>query len=351
MKITSKKIIILIVFVLVLVLIGIIYFYSVKVFLIKKQTEKQAEKITHGPCLTDDESADYAIENRGLIGGIVKVNVQSKEGNYVVKSFTIDDVFKNYHPVELRRCGIYVIRMFNYNPDKVEQNPGYKDEIWKYDYAGNGASLVLLSEKPKEFISYFSPDFRIDPNEKYLVLEKSYLGQDDYALVIKDLNTKENLLVLNLKDILAKYPDVIPGSFGLGSWSKDGKYLYGDLFQGDLSTAYYRIEAETWKTEIFPAPPDILTGVERAINFEKLYLAYVDIPIFTGVQEVYEQIIEKAKKEGKQKNLYLYNLITKEKIRIASTEPEWRFNLKWISDTELEYELLTGEKKIYKINE
>ena len=253
----------------------------------------------------ENESADYVIEKRGLIGGIVKVNVQSKEGNSIIKSFTIDDVFKNYHPVELRRCGIYVIRMFNYNLDKVEQNPGYKDEIWKYDYAGDGEDLVLLSEKPKEFVSYFSPDFRIDPNEKYLVLEKSYLGHDDYALVIKDLSTKENLLVLNLKDIIAKYPDIISGSFGLGSWTKDGEYFYGDIFQGALSTAYYVIKAEIWKVDVYAAPTDILAGVERAINFQNLHLAYVDIPTFTGFQEIYEQIIKKPKKRKAKESLSL----------------------------------------------
>lgn len=94
-----------------------------------------------------------------------------------------------------------------------------------------------------------------------------------------------------------------------------------------------------------------MAGVERAINFNNFYLAYVDIPTFVGIQEVYEQIIEKAKKDGKQKNLYLYNLRTKERVKVASTDPEKRFNIKWLSDTELQYELASGEKKIYKIDE
>lgn len=330
---------------------GTVYFFyfNKNISIQDKIKEQQVGKVRFEHCLVENESADYVIEKRGLIGGIVKVNVQSKEGNSIIKSFTIDDVFKNYHPVELRRCGIYVIRMFNYNLDKVEQNPGYKDEIWKYDYAGDGEDLVLLSEKPKEFVSYFSPDFRIDPNEKYLVLEKSYLGHDDYALVIKDLSTKENLLVLNLKDIIAKYPDIISGSFGLGSWTKDGEYFYGDIFQGALSTAYYVIKAEIWKVDVYAAPTDILAGVERAINFQNLHLAYVDIPTFTGFQEIYEQIIKEAKEKGRQKNLYLYNLVTKEKIKVASADPEWRFNLSWLSDTELQYELPTGGKKIFVV--
>src|SRR3989344_3571834 len=329
------------------------YFFGKNISIQDKIKERQVEKVRIEHCLVENESADYAIEKRGLIGGIVKVNVQSKESNSVIRSFTIDDVFKNYHPVELYRCGIYLIRMFNYDVNKVKQGSGFKIELWRYRYNSEGESVLLLSEKEGNGLTKgdYSYDFRVSSDEKYLVLEKGYLGKDDYALVIKDLNTLEDLLVFNLEDILAKHPDVIPGSFGLGSWTQDGQYLYGDLFQGALSTAYYRVEAGTWKTDIFPAPPDILAGVERTINFQSLHLAYVDIPTFTGVQEVYEQIIEQAKKEGKQKNLFIYNLQTKEKTKIASADPDWRFNIKWLSDTELQYELPNSERKIYKVEE
>ena len=241
--------------------------------------------------------------------------------------------------------------------------PGLSSEIWRYDYNGVANKILVLSGEsetgvpdaggvPGKLYSFnYSFDFVTDPNEQYLVLEKSYLGKDDYALVIKELNTLKDLLVLNLKDVLRQHPDVIPGSFGLGRWSDDGKYLYGDIFQGALSTAYYVIKAETWKVDIYAAPSDILAGVERAINFQNLHLAYVDIPTFTGFQEVYEQIIKEAKREGKLKNLFVYNLRTKEKIKITSADPEWRFDINWLSDTELQYELPSGEKKIYKINE
>lgn len=48
--------------------------------------------------------------------------------------------------------------------------------------------------------------------------------------------------------------------------------------------------------------------------------------------------------------LYIENLFIKERRFIASTtEPLWYFKPIWISDTELEYELPSGEKKIYKI--
>lgn len=302
----------------------------------------EIQKVSSKSCLEENEFIDYTIDERyakeiQIPTVPVTISIRDKSTLESKKSFIIDNITPL---IRIHKCGIYVLRDFD------RESSNYREELWKYDYSGKGTKLFLLfaflDNQPKGILYN---GFVIDPNERYLVLEKSYLSQDDYALVIKDLNTKEDLLVLNLKDVLVKYPDVIPGSFGLGSWTKDGKYLRGDIFDGALDTAYYQIEAGTWKTEIYPSPSDLLAGVERAINYEKWYLAYVDIPTFTGVQDVYEQIIEKAKKEGKQKNFYLYNLITKEKTKIVSAEPEWRFNIKWLSDAELQYELPSGEKR------
>lgn len=42
-------------------------------------------------------------------------------------------------------------------------------------------------------------------------------------------------------------------------------------------------------------------------------------------------------------------LLTNKKTKIVFTDSEWRFNSEWLLDTELEYELPTGEKKFFKI--
>jgi hypothetical protein len=270
----------------------------------------------------------------------VVVSIKNSISDEIRYSFTINNFVQS--SLAVHKCGIYVLRDFD------RESPNYREELWKYDYNGKGNNLFLLfaflNNQPQGILYN---GFIISLDEKYLVLEKSYLGKDDYALVIKDLETNEDLFVFKLKDILAQNKEILPGSISLGGWTKDGKYLRGDIFDGALDTAYYQIEAGIWKAEIYPTPPDMLAGVERAMNYSNWNLAYVDIPTFTGVQGVYEQIIEKAKKEGKQKNLYLYNLKTKEKIKIISTDLEKRFNLKWFSDTELQYELPNGEKKIY----
>lgn len=323
-----------------------------------KQSRKETEKINQRRCLSNDEFADYLIDEkynpRIRVPKVpLIISVKDKKTLQEKFNFQIENIEPRGPRPLIRKCGVYVIRRFNYDPQKTEQAPGYREEIWRYRYNGFGEAIFLLAEKDEKgiFKAEFGGDFQIDPNENYLVLTKWYVGHKDYALLIKNINTLEDLFLLKLKDIVEKNKDILPGSFGFGNWLEDGKYLCGDIFYGALSTAYGCIKMGVWEIQIYSTPPDFLAGVEKSMNYKKWYLAYVDIPTFTGVQEIYEQIIEKAKKEGKQKNLFVYNLQTKEKIKIASADPSWRFNIKWLSETELEYYLPSGERKIYKISE
>ena len=127
-----------------------------------------------------------------------------------------------------------MLRKFNYDLTKSIQAPGYERELWRYNYNGHEESIFLFAEKDAlgVYKAEFNNDFRIDPDEKYLALERGYFGKDNYALVIKDINTLNDLLALNLKDILRQHPDIIPGNFELGIWTEDGKYLQGMIFQG-----------------------------------------------------------------------------------------------------------------------
>ncbi len=211
--------------------------------------------------------------------------------------------------------------------------------------------LVLLDTDSvggmRGYKNFFSSDFRVSPDEKYVFLIKSYLGKDDYALVIKDLDTKEDVYELKLKDILEKHPDVMPGSIGLGIFTPDGRYFWGDIYDGARETAYYRIEMKTRKTDILPLPKDIPAGVERAWSFGG-WVAYADIPSFSGFAGVVERLEKEAREKGEKKNLTVYNLFTKEKKVISSADSSHRFKPNWISDTELEYTLPSGEKSVYE---
>jgi len=91
--------------------------------------------------------------------------------------------------------------------------------------------------------------------------------------------------------------------------------LWGNLYDGPFETAWYRIEAGTWKIDVFLPPPGIQSGVERTWNFEG-WIAYADLTSFTGDSEITQQIEEEASSKGKQKNLWLYNFCGKAHARL-----------------------------------
>ncbi len=315
---------------------------------------KQAER---SGCLGKDEVASYEIKQQETTGGegVAIISIKDKKSQKEKFNFQIDILqVQHYHPIELHKCGVYAVRSFNYNFIIQKTLAGYRAELWKYDYAGNKKKLVLLDIDSvggmRGYKNFFSSDFRVSPDEKYIFLIKSYLGKDDYALVIKDLDTKEDIYELKLKDVLEKHPDVMPGSIGLGIFTPDGKYFWGDIYDGARETAYYRIEMGTWKTDILPLPKDIPAGVERAWSFGG-WVAYANIPSFSGFAGTVEQLEKEAREKGEKKTLTMYNLFTKEKKTISRADPSHRFKPSWISDTELEYTLPDGKKKIYDTGE
>lgn len=348
MKIIRKETIILVILLLISLLMGAIYL--AKVLPANKQEAEKSERISHSPCLSDDEIAEYKINKKQGEVSSATIFVKKKETGKELFNFQIElPIPDHYHPIELHRCGVYAVRNFNYDFSRRQALSNYRIELWRYRYTGEGDSRVLLSDIPISG-SGFGTDFRIDNLENYVVLERYYLGNPDYALVVKDLKTKEDVFVLTLEEVLKKYPDIRRGSFGLGIFTPDNKYLWGNIYEGAYDIAYYRIELGTWKTDILPSPSDLPSGAERDFNF-KGWFAYVDITSFTGSKEITEQIEEDARQAGQMKNLWLYNLFTKEKIKIAWADPSWRFNQKWLSDNELEYYIPPGERKIYKTEE
>lgn len=341
-----------------LILGGGIYFFLKKEIITPKLTLKNQENETeHLLCLSESEQADFKIERLGKYPsveydkGFIEVVVKEVDTYKETSRFKIDNVINpsHYHPAEIHKCGVYVIRVFNYDPSKTKQDPGYKNELWKYDYNGNGKPIILFSEKSKEFISYYSPDFRIDPNENFLVLEKAYLGRKDYSLVIKNLNNKENIFVLSAKEITEQHQNIV-GNFNMREWTKDSRYFWGDIFVGAYVKGFFRIDTFNWKTDIFEAPEGV--GGGDALNTEKGLVTRHPGYVWTGLDILTEEIKKEWRKQGKKSTLYLYNLFTKEQILLETTdEPLWFFKPKWLSDTELQYELPTGEKKIYRVKE
>ncbi|KKS97855.1 MAG: hypothetical protein UV75_C0020G0002 [Candidatus Giovannonibacteria bacterium GW2011_GWA1_43_15] len=310
-------------------------------------------QITHPPCLGDNEIADFLVDEKfGFKYPKFPIIVSVKDKNTSKEKFhfQIDNVSKNYHSVEIHKCGVYAIREFNYDDKKTKQDPGYKEEIWKYDYNGKGESLVLLTEKPKEFISYYDGDFRVDPMEIYIALVRSYSEiPENIGYYFKNQQTREDSFTLSYPSILKISPD-IDGYLGLENWTKSGSYFWGDIFAGAPRLGFVRIKRDSWEYDVLPAPAGTLGGT--AFNPEFGYLTYNTGPGWIGIDVITEQVHDEWRKAGKIVEFHLYNLFTKDDILLAtSTEPSWNGKPQWLSDTELQYELSTGEKKIYKIKE
>lgn len=350
MKIDLKKVIILTIFLLILVLLIIwtAYFCSVKNYLAEKQKEKQPEESNQEHCLADDEVASYEIKKNPTGGGIAEIFVKDKNGSQKRNSFNIEiSSSEHYHPIEIHKCGAYAVRTFGYDYEKKTPMENYRRELWMYRYNGEGKSLI--SDFSKWSYENILGDFRVDPTETYVILERSYLGEEDYALIIKDLKTKEDAFVLPFQEIIDKYPDLV-GSIGLREWTKDGRYFWGDIFVGANVLGFFRIDTLNWKTDIFEAPGNVMGG--DALNFSTGYITVHPYNKWYGIYEVEQEEKEKMRKEGIGSEIYTESLITKKRYFVNKTdEPLWFFKPKWISKTELEYYLPSGEKKIYEIVE
>lgn len=325
-------------------------FYGKKVIKQQGLVEDGKEQADSNFCFGGDEIAIYNVkEKEGNDGGVITIEIKNKLSDGLIYSFEIKNVRINYHPVELHQCNVYMVRMFGYDITKEgNQAPGYKEELWKYNYKGNGKPIILLSEKPKEFISYFSPDFRVDPLEHYIVLLKGYFGSPDYALVVKDLKTLEDAFVLPMTEIEKQNKEII-GNLELDIWTRDGRYFWAATHYGAVSLGFIRIDTQNWTSDIFQAPENVLGG--DALNIENGFITVHPGNVWFGVEEIEQEEKAKRRKEGIGTELYIHNLFTGERSFVNKTdEPLWFFKPKWISENELEYELPTGEKKVYKIN-
>jgi len=330
------------------------YFFRKPSQIVQNPPENQ---ITHPPCLEDDKIADfptneyYSGEHFKYPKFPVVIYVRDKNTNKEKFKFQIDNVRENYYPIELHKCGVYVIRELNYDSKKTKQDPGYRSELWKYTYNGKGEFLLLLHEVTNqgEYKSYFATDFRIDPQEVYVALERGYPGANDYALVVRNLDTKIDAFVLLRKTLSEKY-SINSGYFRLQEWTRDGNYFWASLSMTSVVEVFLRILRDIWEFDVLPAPEGTMGGT--ALNSELGYITYDDGAPWSGDADIDEMYRQQWKEEGKKVHFYLYNLLTKKQILLATIDdPTWNFKPKWISDTELEYELPTGEKKIYQIND
>ncbi len=345
----KKSVVIIIVIILsALIVFGIYCFLEKPIETERNSSEKQ---IARSSCLEDNEIVVFqlrGIKTRATSADIVISNKITSKEEF---RFQIGGLIPYHgHPYEFHKCGVYVIRRFNYDVKTRQGTPNFRKELWKYDYRGKGEKILIFSETDDKgnFKLYFGDDFRVDPTELYVALIKGYPDQQkNYGFSIRNNKISKDVFLLSHSSILEINPNFV-GSLGLKDWTKAGNYFWGDIFAGAPRLGFVRIQRDTWKYDILPVPAGTLGGT--AFNPEYGCVTYDTGPGWIGIDVVAEQVYDEWRKAGKKVDFYLYNLFTKEKTLLATTgDSSWNFKPKWLSDTELQYELPTGEKKIYKI--
>lgn len=337
-----KEKIILIGILLVLLIGGGIYLY------VKK--DNITNPIIHNSCLKDNEVASYEIgKNKEII--YTYIVVFDKKTGQEINRFQIQNTIDNhYHGQELHKCNFYVIRQFNYDSQTKRKTPNYSIELWSYNYTQNGHPILTFSKTDNNgnYLFSFNDDFRVDAQERYVVLIKGYLGSPDYALVIKDLKTLKDVFTLPMAEIEKKNPEIVQ-DIELDGWTKDGRYFWANTHYGATTLGFIRIDTTDWSVKIIPAPKDILGG--DALNLENGYVTVHPGNVWFGITELEEQEKAKRRAQGIGTELYIQNLITGKRLFVdKTTEPLWYFKPQWLSDTELEYYISSGEKKIFTIH-
>lgn len=320
-------------------------------------------------CIKDNEYAEYFINKDHSDNRTAEIRIKDESTDVIISELSFDGAFTyHYHPIEIHKCHFYAIRSFNYDNTKRKPQPGYQSVIWRSNYKGDGKTILVLQELIGEnniknlgsnfritpdgqyANSGYDSDFRVTPDEKYITLIKGVLDNDDYSLIFRNIETGKEEYAINLKDlILSHYPNIHPGSFNMGEWRE--RYIWVGLSIGAYTTAYMRIERDPWMVKVYASPENDVSGSGGIFNQDNGIIAYSDLTTFTGFTATDREIVDEAKKEGRKHNLFIYNLFTKEMIKIASVEPEYEFWYKpeWVSDTELQYELPDGTRKLYTL--
>lgn len=305
-----------------------------------------------GTCLGVGEAVSYEIENNPQGGGLVIVILKNRITNNEIRTLKVPILDTEHaHAIEFHGCGIYVVRKFNYDYKKRIYLPGYSAELWKYDYLGNGNRLIVLGNKElngKEN-AFFQFDFHVNLSEEYISLTRGYSGSADYAIVVKDLATLSDVLVITQKELVSKY-GIPQYEIGPGNWLDDNTFL---AFVTDGAVSYdeiivHRGEDNNWKLTVLPVPDD--ASMVTAWNPDGYWIAYNNGPGWIGAEEIEQDVYKQWRAEGKTQSLFVYNLGTKQKITLISdVDPAWIFKTIWISTTTLQYTLPSGATSTYTL--
>lgn len=303
---------------------------------------------TTAGCLSSGEYAEIPVLNSSA----VQVYVKNKTTGNIVSSFQIQNVlYQDYHTFEIHPCGIYVIEDFGQDVTNSFP-PGYTVQLWRYDYTGVGKEILtffVAGPNYTQSVNNYSPDFRIDPNQKYLALEEAP-GDASDSIVVDDANTLQNFYTLPISEIAKQNPNIIGNvDFANGGWSSDGRYFWFDFSQEADDLGFVRIDSSNWSYEAFAAPTTTMGG--DAFNPDRGMVTYrTNAAPWTGDATIDQEYRNTATQSGQVTSFFIDDLLTGQTYLVATTtDPTYYYQPKWISDSVLQYTLPSGATSTYVV--
>jgi hypothetical protein len=316
-----------------------------------EDTDSAPAVLNHPTCLQEGETAKWVKVNEKSSDGIFKVII-SDDKNSPKGEVTLDVWRTHRDPIELRSCGMYAIRRLNYDSTKTKQGPGYRVELWKYQYDGSGKKILLLQEVKQDgkFILYYNADFRVSPEEKYIALEKGYTGQEGHGLIIMNPDNLKDIFYYDVHALSASGIVRPFGGLNLLSWSPDSKYFWASVSDGPEVSAYLRVDLQSEEPLVLTPPSG--TGNGNALN-TSLGLVTTGEMAWTGVAEETKKLSDQWREEGKKSKVWVYDLYNKKIVTELgeSDDPTWWGQPQWISTSQLQYILPDGTKKVWIVPE
>jgi hypothetical protein len=301
-------------------------------------------------CLSGNEIAEVPADEEKqtfygplLTSSTIDIDLINEGVATPASSFQITNVDSVYFNPAFRQCDLYILRDFGKN-----SLPGYNVQLWRYDYTGSGTELFNLFAIASSGVeeNFYYPDFRVDPNEKYLALEQ---GQAS-SVIIVDPKTTQSLFSLPIATIATQDPAIVAEiGFYPGGWSSDGRYFWFDFFEDADVYGFVRIDTANWSYQAFATPTTTMGG--DAFNPDTGMTTYsTNVAPWTADSNSDQYYRDQAIATGQITSFFIDNLLTGQTYLVATTtDPTYYFEPRWISDTQLEYVFPSGATSTYTV--
>ncbi|MDQ5961934.1 MAG: hypothetical protein QG669_326 [Patescibacteria group bacterium] len=246
-------------------------------------------------------------------------------------------------------CHFYTTKFLNV---KRVPKTSYDASLWQYTYTGEGKKVLDFTRRIDENNSFFiyNLGYSVDPKEKFVALSHGNVYEGEITLTIKDLNTLNDFVVIDLKNgVFKEHPEMFGDIlFENAHWSKDGKYFLTPFHDQADVIGYIRVNLVDGSHQVYDAYPGTMGGDQ--INADTGWTTFDDGPEWSGWSDIEESNRDEWRAQGIKVNFGIYNIYTKQKIVIEQVNDTTHWHEpRWIDDNTLEYLSITGEKKIYTL--